>query len=98
MELGYVSVSVDMCLSCWQGLEGKQFVRCVYQQAADSTATVLCINIALPAALKPSPAVFGSAGNKSLSNTAGLLKLFHKLTEVQGFKSEPTSVSLNPIP
>jgi hypothetical protein len=62
-----------------------------YQQTADNVHYSPCINIVPSPGVKPSPAVFRSAGNKSLSNTTGLLILFHTLTEGQGFESEPSS-------
>jgi hypothetical protein len=68
-----------------------RWVRRGYQQAADSTPALPCINMEVSPGLKSSPAVFRSAGYKSLSNTAGLLKLLHTLTEGQGFGSESSA-------
>lgn len=84
-EYGYVTVLfLEAKVTC-------RWVRPGYQQAADSVPPSPCINIARLPGLKSSPAVFHSAGNKSLSNTAGLLELFHTLTEGQGLEPGPTS-------
>jgi hypothetical protein len=81
-----------------RGVGEYRWVRRRYQQATDSRPPLPCINMALSPGLKSSPAVFRSAGYKSLSNTAGLLKLLHTLTEGGSGVRFRVLGSLNPSP